>query len=337
VSHLVVDDLADLTPWAARTPTGAASAAITLARSPAARLAGPALRIEVGPDATGHRIERSLGPLDLSPFDDLELWVRGDRAADGTDGRPFYLELRLGSAALAVAASGNAWQRLIPVASAEAWQAVPLALDDLPAAVRGAVTQVRLTCLDASAPFTLDLDRITALHPQLLADVDAALVDRLGGRVELGNRIVPAVVDPAPAPTAPFFRLTSYGARPAPERSPAAGVRTDFTGQGFSIRPPSVPFDLLYAVDAVTDDRADAATLLEYVLSELAPRSVLDVAGRPLTVDWVEAPQLALATLPGQPTVHLRVATSQRVNVAREAAVPPFNRIDVEVDTRAVA
>ena len=115
MSHLVVDDLADLTPWAARTPTGAASAAITLARSPAARLGGPALRIEAGPDATGHRIERALGPLDLSPFDDLELWVRGDRAADGSDGRPFYLELRLGSAALAVGASGNAWQRLIPV------------------------------------------------------------------------------------------------------------------------------------------------------------------------------------------------------------------------------
>ena len=206
---------------------------------------------------------------------------------------------------------------------------MPLALDDLPAAVRGAVTQIRLTCLDASAPFTLDLDRITALHAQLLADVDAALVDRLGGRVELGNRIVPAVVDPAPAPTAPFFRLTSYGARPAPERSPAAGVRTDFTGQGFSIRPPSVPFDLLYAVDAVTDDRADAATLLEYVLSELTPRSVLDVAGRPLTVDWVEAPQLALATLPGQPTVHLRgldLAAGERRPRGGRASVQPHRR-----------
>ena len=61
---------------------------------------------------------------------------------------------------------------------------MPLALDDLPAAVRGAVTQVRLTCLDAGASFTLDLDRITALHPQLLADVDAEQVERLGGRIE---------------------------------------------------------------------------------------------------------------------------------------------------------
>ena len=255
----------------------------------------------------------------------------------GPTGRPFYLELRLGSAALTIGANANAWQRLIPVTAAEAWQAVPLALDDLQAAVRGAVTQIRLTCLDASASFALDLDRITALRPQLLADVDAALlVDRLGGRVELGNRVVPAVVDPAPAPTAPFFRLTSWGA-PRARALAAAGVRTDFTGQGFSIRPPSAPCDLLYAVDAVTDDRADAATLLEFVLYELTPRSVLDVAGRPLTVDWVEAPQLALATLPGQHAVHLRVATSQRVNVAREPAVPPFNRIDVEVDTRAVA
>ena len=215
---------------------------------------------------------------------------------------------------------------------------MPLALDDLPAAVRGAVTQIRLTCLDASASFALDLDRITALHPELLADVDAALVDRLGGRVELGNRIVPAVVDPAPAPTAPFFRLTSYGARPAPERSPAAGVRTDFTGQGFSIRPPSVPFDLLYAVDAVTDDRADAAQAAR--VRPLRADPALGARRRRAAADG----RLGRGTANspwrrcrGSRPSTCEVATSQRANVAREAAVPPFNRIDVEVDTRAVA
>ena len=151
------------------------------------------------------------------------------------------------------------------------------------------------------------------------------------------NAAVPAVVTPDTAPSTPFLRITSYAVRPASERSPAGGFRTDYTGQGFSIRPPSVPFDLLYAVDAVADDRADAAQLLDYVCSELAPNDVLDVAGRPLTIEWVDAPALALTELPSRPTVHLKVASSQRANAVREPAVPPFNRIDVEADTRATA
>ena len=64
---------------------------------------------------------------------------------------------------------------------------------------------------------------------------------------------------------------------------------------------------------------------------------MLEVAGRPLTIEWVEGPQLARTEIPGQPTVYLKVSAAQRANAAREAAVPPFNRVDVEVDARAVA
>jgi hypothetical protein len=64
---------------------------------------------------------------------------------------------------------------------------------------------------------------------------------------------------------------------------------------------------------------------------------VLDVAGRPLTIEWVDGPSLARTEIPGQPTVYVKVSASQRSTVARESAVPPFNRIDVEADTRAVA
>jgi hypothetical protein len=329
LSHLVVDDLADLGPWAAHAPDGSASTAIELERGPATRLGGQTLRIAAGPDATGHRVERALAPVDLSAFDDLELWVRSDRAADGSATNPFFLELRLGSAALAAGANGNDWHRLIPVTAPSAWQAVPLALDDLAAALRGAVTQIRLTCLDAAEPFTLDLDRIAALRPELLADVDAALVARLAPAA--AAVVLPAQTEPAE----PFFRITSYGVRPAPERSPASGFRSDYSGQGFSIRPPSVPFDLFYAVDAVAADRADAARLLEYAYSQLTPTSVLDVAGRPLTIEWVEGPPLARTQIAGQPTLYVKVSAAQRATGAREAAVPPFNRIDVEADTRA--
>ena len=277
-------------------------------------------------------MERALAPVDLSPFDDLELWVRCDRVADGSEARPFFLELRLGSAALAAGASGNAWHRLIPVTTPDVWQAVPLALDDLAAAVRGAVTQIRLTCVDASAPFALELDRITALRSELLADVDAALVARLGAAA-------PAVVLPAaPEPAEPFFRITSYGVRPAPERSPASGFRSDFTGQGFSIRPPSIPFDLFYAVDAVDRGprrRGQAARVR--VLGADADRRCSrspDVRSRS---SGSTGRSSRARRSPGSRRCYLKVSAAQRATAAREAAVPPFNRVDVEADTRAVA
>jgi hypothetical protein len=336
MSHAIVDDLADPGAWTPRAADGSPSTVVSVGRGPDQRLTGPTLRIAAGAGAAGHRVDRTLAaPVDLSAFDDLELWLRSDRAADGSDAQPFFLELRLGSAASPVGAAGNAWHRLLPVGPG--WQCVPLALDDLAPAVRGALTQIRLTCLDGAAPFALDLDRLVAVRPELLGDADAGLVARLGGRVEIQHAPVLAVVAPAAPPPEPYLLITSYAARPAPERSPSPGYRTDYTATGFSIRPPSVPFDLLYAVDAVAGARADVATLLEFVYGELTPVSVLDVAGRPLTIEGVAAPQLALAALPTQPTVYLKLSSAQRGTAARVPAVPPFNRVDVEVDTRAVA
>ena len=337
MSLRVVDDLADLAPWRARTPGGGASTAIAIERGGVPRLGGPTMTVRVAEGAEGHRVERARAALDLSAFDDLELWVRSDRVADGSDARPFFFELRLGSAALAAGAPANTWSRLIPVAVADAWQAVPLALDDLPATVRSALTEIRFTCVDASAPFTLHLDAIAAITPELLADVDAALVARLGGRVRIDGVLAPAVVEPAQAPASPHFRIRNYAVRTVPERSPSGGNRTDHTEQGFSIRPAGVPVDLFYAIDAVADERADATALLELALAELTPRSTLEVAGRPATVDWIDAPPLSLEQVQSLPTVYVKVATSQRTGAVRERAVPPFNRIDVEVDSRASA
>jgi hypothetical protein len=337
MSHLVVDDLSDLAPWRARTPDGQASTAIAIERSGRSRLGGPTMAIRGSAGALGHRIERTLAAVDLGLFADLELWVRSDRLADGSDARPFFLELRLGSAQLAVGAGGNTWHRRIPVAAADTWQPVPLALDDLAPEVRGAVTQIRVTCVDASAPFSVELDAIIAVDAELLSDVDAGLVDRLGGRLELDGVAVPAIVEPAAASTAPFFRIRNYEIRPAEERSPSGGLRTDHTEHGFSIRPPSLAVDLFYAIDAVADERAEAAALLQLAFAELTPRTTLEVAGRPLPVEWVEGPPFELGERPSQPTVHVKVGTSQRARGAREAAVPPFNRIDVEVDARASA
>ncbi len=294
------------------------------------------MRIRATASAQGHRVERTMGALDVSDFDDLGLWFRTDRVADGSDARPFFLEVRLGSGQLPIGSPENAWHRLVPLPETNVWRYVPLGLDDLPPTVSSGLSRIRFTCIDASVPFEMHVDRILALRDELLADVDSALVARLGGKVEVAGAPVPALIEPSAVPGGPFLRIRNYAARPAPERSPAGGTRTDYVEQGFSIRPPSVPFDLFYEIDAVADDRGDAARVLEFVLGDLTPVSTLDVAGRPLTVEWVESPPLGPAT-PSQPTVHIRIATSQQARAAREVAVPPFNRVDVEVDARASA
>src|SRR6266536_3055233 len=163
----------------------ARSNAIKLEPDTESPLGGPTLTIRATADAQGHRVERARAAVDLTSFADLELWVRSDRVADGSDGRPFFFELRLGSA-------GNDWHRLIPVAAQDVWQPVPLALDDLPAAVRSALTAISFTCVDASTPFTIHLDRILAVSGELVGDVDAALLDRLGGKLEVAGAAVPA-------------------------------------------------------------------------------------------------------------------------------------------------
>ena len=96
----------------------------------------------------------------------------------------------------------------------------------------------------------------------------------------------PAVVEPDTAPDPPFLSIRNYDARPAPERSPSNGLRTDYTEHGFAIRPPSVPVDVFYAIEAVAEDRSEAARLLEFLMAELTPVSTLEVGGRPLTVEW---------------------------------------------------
>jgi hypothetical protein len=337
VSHVVLDDLSDLTLWKARTPGGAASNEVSIEPGTVSPINGHTMTIRASSSAEGHRVERTVPAVDLTRLADLALSVRSDRSADGSEGRPFYLELRLGSAALAIGVNGNDWHRLIPLAQANVWQPVLMALDDLPTQVRSGLTQIRFSCVEAAIPFTATLNAILAVKDELLRDVDAALRDRLDGKLELANAAVPALVEPAQAPSEPFFRVRNYSAAPAPERSPSSGTRTDFTERGFSIRPPSVPFDLFYAVEAVAGARADAATMLEFALAELTPRATLPVNGRPLTVESVDAPALTLTTVESLPTLYLKVGTAQPATAARKPAVPPFNRIDVEVDDRASA
>ena len=342
MSRLVVEPFDNVAAWSAHRPNGAASAAISVALGGPAQTGRPSAVVQAGPTATGHYVERKGAAVDLRPFSDLQLEVRGQRLADGAD-NPFYVEVRLGAAALAVGAAGNAWHRLVPVAQPGAWQPVPLDLGDLAPGVRSAMTTVRLRCLDAGKGWSLALDQILAVRDDMLADLDDALRARLDGLVLLGNTPVPAVVVPVagPPPAAPFFRISNYDVRPDPARSPSVGQPTDHTEKGFALRPPSVAYAVYYAVEAVAADRASAARMLDAALLELAPVSTLSCNGRPLTVEWVDGPVTVAPPVsgppPDHPMVHLRVSASQARRAAPVRAVPVSNIVNVEVDQRARA
>nr|MCU0922324.1 hypothetical protein [Burkholderiaceae bacterium] len=66
--------------------------------------------ISLAAASLNHRARCSVAAQDLSEIDELRLALRSDRPASGS----FFVELRLGSAALASGAPGNLWHRRLP-------------------------------------------------------------------------------------------------------------------------------------------------------------------------------------------------------------------------------
>jgi hypothetical protein len=335
VTRLAVAQVQDVVAWAATDAGGQPVPADELAVVAGAdeRLGHPVGAVVAAEPVAGHRVQATVPAADLRPFDDLELWVRADRAADGSSGAPWYLELRLGSAVRPVGADGNAWQRFLPLRADGRWELVALALGDLPDAVRQAVTAVRLTCVDDSAPFRVAIDGPWATRAATVADVDDALRSLLDGVLQIGGNPVPLAFEPGPLPDAqPFLRARQVGTKLRPELAPGVELRTDHTGERFALRPPAVPVELAYELWPDAASRDDEAAILEFALRALASTADLDVAGRPSSLDLVDLRTDTAAVT----ALTVAVVTSLRPPAPAIPAVPPFHAVDVEVDSLAV-
>ena len=152
---------------------------------------------------------------------------------------------------------------------------------------------------------------------------------------------MPAVIVPVggTAPEPPVLRISNYDVRPDRTTSPTTSARTDYTGNGFSLRPPATVYQLDYAVEALAPDRAAAARMLQFVLAELTPTATLLGAGRLMTAEWIDQPATAappvVAPPADHPVVHLRVRAAQPGAGPAQRAVRPFSEIRLEVDQRA--
>jgi hypothetical protein len=282
-------------------------------------------KVQATTAASGHLLRRSLAPFDLSAYDELRLALRSDRTADGTSSAPFFLELRLGSAALGVDDPANTWKRYLPIGRQNVWENQSVALVDLDPSVRGALSILQLRCVDSSRAFTVYIDDVTASRAEMVADVDAALLARLHEVFELGGSSVPAEVVLAGSsvvPAVPGIRLFHYATQFSNERTNQSESRADFSDEGYRLRGPSVAYDLFYAVEVLATTRADQARILDFVLRSLGPRGVLIVAGDELPLELVapsELERLRVSGLPGdRPLVYFRVLARQQSSSTRQ-------------------
>ncbi|MEV0248474.1 hypothetical protein AB0H76_17885 [Nocardia sp. NPDC050712] len=316
MSLVVLDTMNDATAWSAVAADGSASTALTIADAPQRGPTGTDPRcvlLTASAAATGHLLRRDLPARDVSDCSELRFSVRANRSA-GPPGRGFFLELRLGSAALAPDDPANTWHRFVPVRAAATWETVVCGIEDLPSVIAKNLSRIQFRCVEA--PFTARLDGIVAVRPQLLADADAALAAVLAG-VALGATPVAARVRTAAeaVPPAPALDILHSGVRHARQRVDSTRVARDFRADQLRLVAAGDPYDLDYEVRAVAGSRAEEALLLEAVLDRLGGRGELMFAGVPMPVELrCEAPDSAAVA--GEPVLRYRVGTRARARIA---------------------
>ena len=322
--QMIVDLMDDAGPWQAFAADGVSPStelALTVDTSrPRFGVQTSSGRVSGSVGASNHTLRRAVPNLDLTTFDELRLWLNGDRPADGTPARPFFLELRLASATTAIGSPGNTWQRYFPLSQTNTWESVRLSISDLPAAIRGAVNLIQLRCADASTSFRCNVDDIIAVRDEMIGDVDAALLASLNGILVVNSHPVLAVLHPANAALTqarPYFEITQYDVVYSRERTQSTRPRADFTDKGYSLRPPSNAYELYYEITAVADDRITQSQMLEFILRTLTPRGALIVNGCPLPMEALSVdPEDQLAGVRTGIPLFYRISTRQEVGVS---------------------
>jgi hypothetical protein len=335
----MLDDMTNTAAWQAFAPDGVSpSSEISLTkdttRVPTNRDASSG-RISATTKALNHTLRRTLGPVDLTNFDEIRFWINSDRTADSTPGRRFYLEIRLASAALLLRDPNNSWQRYLPVAQAGTWDCVRVSLGDLPAAVRGSLNTIQFRCSDASAAFNCNLDDMIAVRDAMIGDVDAALQGQLNNVLMVGGTPIPAILHPANAPQAqarPYIEILQYDALFSRARTESAQTRGDYNDQGYSVRPPSNAFELFYQFTAVANDRPTQTAMLEFILKALPARGQLAVSGYLLPMESIYVcPRNQLGgSRTDQIPLFYKISTRQEVGVA--SRVQPARTVIVNAD-----
>jgi hypothetical protein len=334
VAQIVVDAMNNAAVWSAISPDG-------VTPSGEIAMADDTSRFRYGADATSgrltasaaalnHLLRRTLAAIDLSASDELRFAINADRDTGESGVKPFFLEVRLASAAMSFATPANTWHRFLPVARAGAWELVRLDLTGLHPAVRAAVNGMQLRCVDASRAFTCNVDDVVAVRNEMFADVEATLQRRLHQKVVLNGSPVPAVihVPDVSLPPRPFLRIVLRDVRFADPRTPGTSTRCDFSSDGYRLRLAGAGYDLYYQVDVWADDRPSQTRLLEFALGEL----VVNGAPLPMTMIEVRPRDLIGGARTDRVGFHYRIGA--RLESPAASPVKPVTMLEVMTDAR---
>ena len=324
---LRLDLFDDPTAWSAVAPGGGPSTLLEIApAAPPPEVTG-GVRLAWPAGAVGHRGVMTMPRRDLTGMEDLQCWVRADRAVDSDTG--FALAIKLSATNLAVDAPSNTWRRYLHAATAHRWALTVLSLADLPDRVRANCNGVQVEVV-ATTPGVVELAGAGAVRREPLRDVEEALVELLGGRVQIDGAPVPAVVSPdQPAAAGPHLRIRPVAVREAVDLVRGGEVRTDYTDRGFRVRPAPHPLHVEYAVDVVADTRAAQRHLTDFLLRTIPDPGSLMVAGRPTSIAW--SGSLGVAGEPPLPSAPIRLTVARPAVVGPVPQTRPYDRIDVEV------
>lgn len=343
MAQLIIDPMDDATRWKALAPDGVTPSTelsitndTTLVRLRTDKKSG---LITASVKAKDHLLRQDLPTaLDLTSFDEIRLWLWSSRTANGTLGQPFFLEMRLASAAMSLQDPANHWVRYFQAPQAEEWQLVRLSLGDLPSQVRSAVNLVQLRCVDTTTAFTCYLNDVLAVHEEMIGDVDASLLEQLHQKVSIAGKSVPAFfMHPENPPQAviPSICITQYDIQYSRERTTSVRARSDFTTTTFLERPMSIAYDLYYFIDVYADTREHKTQVMEFVLRTLSPSNVLIVNATEVPIEWVTIEPLDETGKwrSDRELLYFKVATRQEIGIAAPVT-PPYQAVTIEVDQK---
>lgn len=328
--------------WSVHEADGSPSTELSVSTSTTVRYAGQSSSLQIigSTNAGGHYAQGSVPAFDLDTFDELRLYLRGDRRGDGHTAPP-YLQVQLASSTVGFDDPTNTWSRRLPVAPDGAWQTVRLTVHDVPPALQTGVNALRVTCTDAALPFACTMHTLLAVREEMVQDVEDTLVAWLDGAMTLDGAPVPAVVhhevpgetrSVVPIGQRPRIRLIPYDLQPADEMLHRHTVQQDYTGDGYSLAPEADVFQLHYQAEFHTESRAQQAALLEFMLDVLTPQAALVVAGleRPVRAVYPEALRRENGPYAAHSSVQFVVTT--RRERTRPIPVVPVNEVILETD-----
>jgi hypothetical protein len=334
MSQLLVDAMDNAGLWRALQPDNTTpSTSLTIATdSNTVRYGADAasLLITASESASNHRLHRSFASLDLSAFDELRLWLRASRPADGSSVRPFYLELRLASVAMGLDHPDNRWHRFLPIAQPGQWGLVRLSLRDLPAAIRRAVNLLQVSCLNLASGFHCYIDDLIAVREELLGDVDRSLVATLHHRLSLdGNPVTALIVHSGVTePALPLIRIIPCGLHLVPEGSVSVEQRSDFVAGGYSLLPATSGYALFYEIDCRAANREQSTQLFEFVLRTFSPYGQLLINNVMHRVEHINIPLDRETELEHADRLTLRFKVYTRLESGQpQPVVIPFNQL----------